>query len=103
MTNKKNSENEYGIDLTKNYSGEEVLSMINIIMEEADSSIEQSFYEGYKLGKLEFEPELLYWKSIAETKKRLSFEEKFFSSAIGFGIGFVTGGAAGFYIKMNTN
>lgn len=53
LANNQTLENEFGIDLIKNYSGAEVVELLNIVVEEADFSIEKSYAEGYKQGILE--------------------------------------------------
>lgn len=72
------------------YSGQEVIDMLDIVCEEADSSIEMSFNEGYKLGRFEFEPEAVYWKKIAEEKQ----ERKFLNILTSVSLGFIVGAIA---------
>lgn len=86
-TNEKTLENELDIDLTKMYTGQEVNQMIQIILEEADISIENAYAEGYKQGVLEFKPDLL----ITENENRNIKNSCFHNSVISFSIGFVGG------------
>lgn len=46
------SAEEYGIDLTASYSGEQVWELVQIIFEESDSSIEEAYSRGYRQGAL---------------------------------------------------
>ena len=59
-------EAKFGIDLTKNYTGKEVLALIDIVMQEAEAAITESYNAGYKQGVLAFKPEAEYWKAKAE-------------------------------------
>lgn len=103
--NKKNSGNELGIDLTKTYQGTEVQEIIDIILEEADKSIEEAYKEGYKQATVELQPDVEYWKSMYETRKKNSFTDNLKFSLIGFGSGLLLGGYAGVTIgiRIQTN
>lgn len=98
--NKKNSENELGIDLTKTYQGTEVQAIIDIILEEADKSIDKAYKEGYKQATVELEPEVEYWKTMYETRKKDSFTDNLKFTLIGFGSGMLLGGYAGITIGL---
>ena len=103
--NKKNSENELGIDLTRTYQGTEVQAIIDIILEEADKSIDKAYKEGYKQATVELQPEVEYWKTMYDTRKKNSFTDNLKFSLIGFGSGLLLGGYAGITIgiKIPTN
>ena len=98
--NKKNSENDLGIDLTKTYSGTEVQAIIDIILEEADNSIDKAYKEGYKQANVELLPEIEYWKTLYESRKNSSFAEYLKYSLIGFSSGLLLGGFTGFTIGI---
>ena len=99
--NRKNSENDLGIDLTRNYSGTEVQQIIDIILEEADVSIGKAYKEGYKQATVELQPEIEYWKTLYELKNENTMKENLRFIMIGFGAGFVIGGISGFSIGFN--
>lgn len=101
--NKKNSENELGIDLTKTYSGEEVNEIISIILEEADISIEKAYKEGYKQATVELEPEIIYWKTLFQDYKTESIKNKILFGSIGFASGLLIGNVTGFTIAIKIN
>lgn len=98
--NKKNSENELGIDLTRTYTGQEVQQIIDIILEEADTSIDSAYKEGYKQATVELKPEVEFWKTLYETNKKNSFSEALKYALLGFGSGFLVGGFSGVYIGL---
>lgn len=98
--NKKNSENELGIDLTRTYTGKEVQEIINIILEEADISIDNAYKEGYKQATVELEPEVEYWKTMYDTRKKNSFSDILKFTIIGFSSGLLLGGYTGVTIGM---
>ena len=98
--NSKNSENELGIDLTKTYTGQEVQTIIDIILEEADSSIDKAYKEGYKQATVELQPEIDYWKVMYETKQNPSFSDILKFTLIGFGTGFIFGGVSGIVVGI---
>nr|MCR4953675.1 hypothetical protein [Treponema sp.] len=79
----------------------EVQALINIIFEEADTSIEKAYKEGYKQATVELLPEVEYWKTMYEKRKENSFTEYLKFSLIGFGSGFALGGLGGFCIGFN--
>ena len=101
--NKKNSDNELGIDLTRTYTGAEVLEMLNIVLEEADESIDKAYKEGYKQATVELEPEVVYWKTLYEERKKNIFSTNLKFGLICFGSGFLIGGVTGFCIRVNLN
>lgn len=94
------SASELGIDLDKTYKGAEVQAIIDIILEEADISIEKAYKEGYKQATVELQPEVEYWKTMYETRKQNAFSNNIKFSLIGFGAGFLLGGAGGMAIGM---
>ena len=99
-TNKKNLDNDLGIDLTRTYSGKEVQQIIDIILEEADTSIDQAYKEGYKQATVELQPEVEYWKTKYETRKDNTFTDNLKFTLIGFGSGLLLGGYAGVTIGL---
>lgn len=103
--NRKNLDNDLGIDLTKTYTGPEVQAIIDIILEEADTSIDNAYKEGYKQATVELEPEVEYWKTMYKTRKNNSFSDNLKFTLIGFGSGLLLGGYAGVTIgvKIPTN
>lgn len=98
--NKKNFENELGIDLTRTYTGQEIQQIIDIILEEADASIDSAYKEGYKQATVELKPEVEFWKTLYETNKKNSFSEALKYALLGFGSGFLVGGFSGVYIGL---
>ena len=101
--NRKNSDNDLGIDSTKTYTGQEVLEIVNIILEEADASIDKAYKEGYKQATVELEPEVVYWKTLYEEREKNTFNTNLKFGLIGFGSGFLIGGITGFAIRINLN
>lgn len=97
------SENEYGIDLAKSYTGSQVLVMIQTAEQEAEQSIDEAFNEGYKQGLLAAAPDAEYWRV-----KSLQYEaeitrlkkEKWLYAFGGLGAGFLVGGGIGFTIRL---
>ena len=98
--NKKNLENELGIDLTKTYQGTEVQAIIDIIFEEADKSIDTAYKEGYKQATVELQPEVEYWKAMYNTRRKNSFSDNLKCSLLGFSAGLLLGGYAGITIGV---
>ena len=95
--------NEYGIDLTKNYTGSEVLEVIQIVEQEAEQAIEKAFNEGYKQGLLAAAPDAEYWrvKSARYEAEVLRLKkEKWLYAFGGLGAGLIVGGGFGFTIQL---
>ena len=63
---KLSSENVFGIDLERTYSGNEVDEMLSVIAEETDRAIEESYAEGFKAAALRYAPETAYFSDINE-------------------------------------
>lgn len=99
--NEKPLDNELGIDLTKTYTGQEVQEIINIILEEADVSIDNAYKEGYKQATVELMPEIDYWKTMYEETQKTSFAINLKYNLISFGAGLLLGGALGFTFGIN--
>ena len=99
--NKKNLDNELGIDLTKTYQGTEVQAIIDIILEEADKSIDKAYKEGYKQATVELQPDVEYWKTMYETRKKNDFSNLATITLISFSFGFVAGGFSGITLGVN--
>lgn len=97
------SGNRYGIDLTRNYTGSQVLVMIQTAEQEAEQSIDEAFNEGYKQGLLAAAPDAEYWRV-----KSLQYEaeitrlkkEKWLYAFGSLGAGFLVGGGIGFTIRL---
>lgn len=100
-TNKKNLENELGIDLTRTYDGDEVAEIISIILDEADNSIEIAYKEGYKQATVELQPEVTYWKTLYEESKTNDVKKNLQWMLISLGSGFIIGGTTGFTLGLN--
>ena len=77
--------------------------MLNIVLEEADESIDKAYKEGYKQATIELEPEVVYWKTLYEERKKNTFNTNLKFGLIGFGSGFLIGGITGFAIRINLN
>ena len=96
-------ESEYKIDLTRNYTGSEVLELIVIVEQEAEQAIEKAFNEGYKQGLLAAAPDAEYWRvrslqyeaEITRLKK-----ERWLYAFGGLGAGLLFGGSFGFTIRL---
>lgn len=94
------SATELGIDLNKSYQGTEVQNIIEIVLEEADKSIDNAYKEGYKQATLELQPEVEYWKTMYQVKKGNTISNNIKFTLIGFGAGFLLGGAGGIAVGM---
>lgn len=83
----------------------EVQAIIDIILEEADKSIDQAYKEGYKQATVELQPDIEYWKTMYKTRKNNSFSDNLKFTFIGFGSGLLLGGISGVTIgiKIPTN
>ena len=97
---KKLLDNDLGIDLTRTYSGTEVQAIIDIILEEADKSIEDAYKEGYKQATVELQPEINYWQKMYEVRKTNTFNDNLKFTLIGFGSGIVIGTYTGLNIGL---
>ncbi|MBR0100469.1 MAG: hypothetical protein IJP90_12280 [Treponema sp.] len=100
---KQTSENEYGIDLAKSYTGSEVLELIQIVEQEAQAAIEKAFDEGYKQGLLSSAPDAEYWRVKAagyEAEVSRLKKERWLYAFGGLGVGFIFGGGFGFTIRL---
>lgn len=96
-------ESEYKIDLTRNYTGSEVLEVIQIVEQEAEQAIEKAFNEGYKQGLLAAAPDAEYWrlKSARYEAEVLRLKkEKWLYAFGGLGAGLLVGGGFGFTIRL---
>lgn len=60
----------YGIDPGASYPGTMVQALLEAAEDEAGSSIEEAYAEGYKAGLLEAAPDRDYWKSLSEGLQR---------------------------------
>lgn len=98
--NKKHLDNDLGIDLKKSYQGTEVQAIIDIILEEADNSIDAAYKEGYKQATVELQPEVEYWKAMYNTRRKNSFSDNLKCSLLGFSAGLLLGGYAGITIGV---
>ncbi len=71
---RKNFENGFGIDLNRSYSGEEVAAILEVIAEEADRAIAESYDEGYKAASLRLKPEIACLEAVNTELKKDSEE-----------------------------
>ena len=98
------SEPKYGIDLTKNYSGKEVQALIDIVVEEAEISIDEAFNAGYKQGILAYKPDAEYWKVKAqgfEKELRKKTIKNWMFCLSGVSIGFLGGIGLGIGLRLS--
>lgn len=86
--------------MNKSYQGTEVQKIIEIVLEEADKSIDNAYKEGYKQATLELQPEVEYWKTMYQVKKGNTISNNIKFTLIGFGAGFLLGGAGGIAVGM---
>ena len=98
--NRKSLDNDLGIDLTRTYSGTEVQAIIDIILEEADKSIDEAYKEGYKQATIELQPEIDYWKKMYDVRKSNTFNDNLKFTLIGFSSGIVIGTYTGLNIGL---
>ncbi|MEE3436474.1 MAG: hypothetical protein VZQ47_13070 [Treponema sp.] len=100
---KPTSASEYGIDLTKSYTGSELLELIQVVEQEAQQAIDEAFNKGYKQGLLAAAPDAEYWRvrstqyeaEIARLKK-----EKWLFGLGGLGVGVLAGGGLGLCFRL---
>lgn len=93
-----------GIDLTKNYTGDEVAELLDDVMSEAESSVESAWNDGYKTGVLEYAPKLESLQVLNEaTKAELDVSQKLnnkklpgWTAPLLFALGFATAGLIAF-------
>ena len=78
----------------------EVQAIIDIILEEADNSIDAAYKEGYKQATVELEPEVEYWKTMYKTRKNNTFSDNIKFTFIGFSSGLLLGGYTGIVIGL---
>ena len=100
---KPTSASEYGIDLTKSYTGSELLELIQILEKEAEQSIDQAFNEGYKQGLLSAAPDAEYWRVRAtqyEAEITRLKKEKWLYAFGGVGFGIILGGGLGLTVRL---
>ncbi|WP_147613940.1 hypothetical protein [Treponema pectinovorum] len=96
-------DSEYEIDLTRNYTGSEVLELIVIVEQEAENAIEKAFDEGYKQGVIFYVPEVEYWKTKSTHLENeiSSLKKDRWTFAFGsFGAGLLLGGGFGLFIRI---
>ena len=98
--NRKSLDNDLGLDLTRTYSGTEVQAIIDIILEEADKSIDEAYKEGYKQATIELQPEIDYWKKMYDIRKSNTFNDNLKFTLIGFSSGIVIGTYTGLNIGL---
>lgn len=84
--------------MKKTYQGIEVQAIIDIILEEADKSIDKAYKEGYKQATVELQPQIAYWQQLYNINKK---DKKYLKySLIGFGSGLIIGGYFGIKLKI---
>ena len=94
-------EKEFKIELKKqNYSVEEVQNIIQIILEESDNYIEESYNNGYKQATLELKPELDYWKTKYDNQISSLWKDRLKFSLLSVGVGFSVGIGSGILISL---
>ena len=96
-------ESEYKIDLTKSYTGSEVMVLIQLVEQEAEQAVDRAFDEGYKQGLLAAAPDAEYWrvKSARYEAEVLRLKkEKWLYAFGGLGAGLLVGGGFGFTIRL---
>lgn len=94
----------YGIDLNRSYTGQEVQELISIVIQEAEKAINESYNAGYKQGVLAYKPDVEYWKTKAlgfEAELKKQKRDKWFWGLGGFGIGFLGGMGLDFGIRLS--
>lgn len=100
---KPTSASEYGIDLTKSYTGSELLELIQIVEQEAQQAIDEAFNKGYKQGLLAAAPDAEYWR-VRSTQYEAEItrlkKERWLYAFGGLGVGFIFGGGFGFTIRL---
>ena len=82
------------------YTGKEVQQIIDIILKEADASIDSAYKEGYKQATVELKPDVEYWKTMYETSKKNNFSEVLKYTIIGLGTGLILGSYTGVVIGI---
>ena len=95
---------KYGIDLNKRYTGQEVQELINIVLEEAEKSIAESYNAGYKQAVLSYKPEVEYWKAKAlgvEAELKKQKIKSWLYCLGGVSIGFLGGMGIGFGMRLS--
>lgn len=100
---KQDSASEYGIDLTRSYTGSEVLELIQIVEQEAEIAIDQAFNEGYKKGLLAAAPDAEYWRvksSQHEAEITRLKKEKWLYALGGLGVGLLVGSGFGITLHL---
>lgn len=91
------------VELEKNYTGKEVQELLDIVIEEANATIEQAYSEGYKQGVFAYKPDVEFWKIKAIGFERKLKEQKFQTiiSTLGcISLGFIGGLSLGFAIQF---
>lgn len=94
---------KYGIELTRSYTGREVLELIDIVVEESEKNIIEAFNAGYKKGILEFKPDVEYWKVKAlgfEKELKRQRRDRWLYGLGGFALGFAGGAGIGFGVRI---
>ena len=97
------SGSKFGIDLTRNYTGQEVQELLDIVVEEAEKSITEAYNAGYKQGVLEYKPNVAYWKTQAEgfeTLLKAERRKKWLWSLGGVSIGLAGGVGIGIALQL---
>ena len=94
----------YGIDLNRNYTGQEVQELINIVIQEAEKFINESYNAGYKQGVLAYKPDVEYWKTKAlgfERQLKKQKRDAWLWGLSGVSIGFLGGIGLSFGIRLS--
>lgn len=96
-------EPKYGIELTRSYTGQEVLELIDLVVEEAEKSITEAYNAGYKQGVLAYKPDVEYWKVKAsgfEKELKRQRRDRWLYGLGGFALGFAGGAGIGFGVQI---
>ena len=87
----------------RNYTGQEVQELLDIVVEEAEKSITEAYNAGYKQGVLEYKPDVAYWKTQAEgfeTLLKAERRKKWLWSLGGASIGLAGGVGIGIALQL---
>ena len=81
-SSEKTAKEDFGLQ-DRSYTKDEVVELLTIMSEEADTAIESSYAEGYKAGVLEYKPENARLQTLNEEIKKESEEmQKKYSSSV---------------------
>lgn len=90
--------------MNRNYTGQEVQALINIVIQEAEKFINESYNAGYKQGVLAYKPDVEYWKTKAlgfERQLKKQKRDKWLWGLSGVSIGLLGGIGLSFGIRLS--